>query len=152
MDNLNDWLYIVFLIIAGVSGLLGSGKKKKQSKQILGQPGNSTPSNNKPATDKGFWDILQEVQEEKPKQPRVVIKQKEQKKEKTYTQQTRVSTPTSSSPFLSGEKVSTSVTKNPISERILAEEEESGFMPETFNEMAELRKAIIYTEILNRKY
>ena len=35
MDNLGDWLYIVFLIIAAVSGLLGSGKKKKRPSEVL---------------------------------------------------------------------------------------------------------------------
>ncbi len=38
MDNAGDWLYIVFLIIAGISSLFGSKNKKKRPKQILGQP------------------------------------------------------------------------------------------------------------------
>ena len=37
MDNAGDWLYIVFLIIAGISSLFGSKNKKKRPKQILGQ-------------------------------------------------------------------------------------------------------------------
>ena len=45
MDNVGDWLYIVFLIVAGVSGLFNAKNKKKQvkpvqqpSKEIPGQP------------------------------------------------------------------------------------------------------------------
>ena len=34
MDNVGDWLYIVFLIIAAVSGLFSSKDKKKKSRQI----------------------------------------------------------------------------------------------------------------------
>ena len=37
MDNVGDWLYIVFLIIAAVSGLFSSKDKKKKSRpDILG--------------------------------------------------------------------------------------------------------------------
>lgn len=39
MDNVGDWLYIVFLIIAAVSGLFSSKDKKKKSRpDILGNP------------------------------------------------------------------------------------------------------------------
>ena len=39
MDNVGDWLYIVFLIIAAVSSLFSSKDKKKKSRpDILGQP------------------------------------------------------------------------------------------------------------------
>ena len=36
MDNVGDWLYIVFLIIAAVSGLFSSkDKKKKKSSRYI---------------------------------------------------------------------------------------------------------------------
>lgn len=38
MDNAGDWLYIVFLIIGGVSVFLSSKKEKKQPTIILGHP------------------------------------------------------------------------------------------------------------------
>lgn len=38
MDNLGDWIYIVFLIVAAVSGLFSSKNKKKHPTQVLGQP------------------------------------------------------------------------------------------------------------------
>ena len=38
MDNAGDWLYIVFLIIAGISSLFGS-KNKKMSETDIGATG-----------------------------------------------------------------------------------------------------------------
>ena len=50
MDNLGDWLYIVFLIVAAVSGLFGSGKKKKRQTEVLGRPDSEIePETQKPA-------------------------------------------------------------------------------------------------------
>ena len=64
MDNVGDWLYIVFLIVAGVSGLFNAKNKKKQvkpvqqpSKEIPGQPEETTP-------ERSFWDIFEEEEEE----------------------------------------------------------------------------------------
>ncbi|MDR1879949.1 MAG: hypothetical protein LBQ78_03365, partial [Tannerellaceae bacterium] len=37
MENLGDWLYIVILIIAGISGLLSAGKKKRRQEEIPGE-------------------------------------------------------------------------------------------------------------------
>lgn len=39
MDNAGDWLYIVFLIIAGISSLFGSKNKKKTSETDIGTTG-----------------------------------------------------------------------------------------------------------------
>ena len=54
MDNAGDWLYIVFLIIAGISSLFGSKNKKKRPKQILGQPDREKRNNNKLQTPHHF--------------------------------------------------------------------------------------------------
>ena len=49
MDNVGDWLYIVFLIIAAVSGLFSSKDKKKKSRpDILGQPDREIVPNDQP--------------------------------------------------------------------------------------------------------
>ena len=42
MDNVGDWIYIVFLIVAAISGLFSSKNKKKRPTQVLGQPGHDT--------------------------------------------------------------------------------------------------------------
>ena len=141
MDNAGDWLYIVFLIIAGISSLFGSKNKKKRPKQILGQPDREIVTNEDNVPDKGFWEILEEATTpQKPEAPTAPIHKKKNK------------TP-ASKPFLSTEqeiqksKVSSSQPMN-----FPAEEEHSMLEDIEFNNAEELRKAVIYSEILNRKY
>ena len=137
MDNVGDWLYIVFLIIAAVSGLFSSKdkKKKKSRPDILGQPDREIVPNDQPTEGKGFWEILEDMQKETRKKPKVA---------------TSSSAP---SPFLSAEKnIPNHIATRP-SVRMSAIEEEPGLMPEdTFRDIEELKKAIICAEILNRKY
>lgn len=69
MDNAGDWLYIVFLIIAGISSLFGS-KNKKTSETDIGATDREIVTNEDNVPDKGFWEILEEMQNPKPaKQP-----------------------------------------------------------------------------------
>ena len=141
MDNAGDWLYIVFLIIAGISSLFGSKNKKKRPKQILGQPDREIVTNEDNVPDKGFWEILEEMQNPKPaKQP---VPPKRKKK------QQQVADP---SPFLAAEKVTDK--QSPAGNRLVvpSTEEEIPLTDIEFDNAAELRKAVIYTEILNRKY
>ena len=142
MDNAGDWLYIVFLIIAGISSLFGSKNKKKRPKQILGQPDREIVTNEDNVPDKGFWEILEEMQNPKPaKQPVSTPKRKKK--------QQQVADP---SPFLAAEKVTDK--QSPAGNRLVVPpaKEESPLTDIEFDNAAELRKAVIYTEILNRKY
>ena len=142
MDNAGDWLYIVFLIIAGISSLFGSKNKKKRPKQILGQPDREIVTNEDNVPDKGFWEILEEMQNPKPaKQPVPTPKRKKK--------QQQVADP---SPFLAAEKVTDK--QSPAGNRLVvpSTEEEIPLPEIEFDNAAELRKAVIYTEILNRKY
>lgn len=144
MDNAGDWLYIVFLVIAGISSLFSSQKKKKRPTQVLGQPDIEINTRQEKAPDKGFWDVLQEMQHEEPKP-------KKKKKVSTH-KQPQAKSASIPTPFLSSENEM----QKPMSERsslpTMPEEEES-LLPELeFNNTTELRKAVIYTEILNRKY
>ena len=72
MDNIGDWLYIVFLVIAGISGLFSSKEKKKKKgrPEILGQPDKEIVSDEQPqpAGEKGFWEIWEEIKQA-PAQP-----------------------------------------------------------------------------------
>lgn len=141
MDNAGDWLYIVFLIIAGISSLFGSKNKKKRPKQILGQPDREIVTNEDNVPDKGFWEILEEMQNPKPvKQPVPTPKRKKKQ---------QVAAP---SPFLAAEKVTDK--QSPAGNRLVvpSTEEEIPLTDIEFDNAAELRKAVIYTEILNRKY
>ena len=141
MDNVGDWIYIVFLIVAAISGLFSSKNKKKRPTQALGQPGHDTYPEENTSSGKGFWEILEEATTpQKPEAPTAPIHKKKKK------------TP-ASKPFLSTEqeiqksKVSSSQPMNfPI------EEEHSMLEDIEFNNAEELRKAVIYSEILNRKY
>ena len=141
MDNLGDRIYIVFLIVAAISGLFCSNFKKKRPTQVLGQPGHDTYPEENTSSGKGFWEILEEATTpQKPEAPTAPIHKKKKK------------TP-ASKPFLSTEqeiqnsKVSSSQPMN-----FPAEEEHSMLEDIEFNNAEELRKAVIYSEILNRKY
>ena len=141
MDNVGDWIYIVFLIVAAISGLFSSKIKKKRPTQVLGQPGHDSYPEENTSSGKGFWEILEEATTpQKPEAPTAPIHKKKKK------------TP-ASKPFLSTEqeiqksKVSSSQPMN-----FPAEEEHSMLEDIEFNNAEELRKAVIYSEILNRKY
>lgn len=154
MDNLGDWLYIVFLVIAAISGLFGSGKKKKQPAAKPVRPRNTVETSTESKQKKGFWDILQEElngpEQALPPTKKVVAK-------KTITPQKTVKAKayTASSPFLAGEKTTSSIPQQ--QNEILMEEISSdnhSVTREDFHlqDVDEVRKAIIYSEILNRKY
>lgn len=142
MDNAGDWLYIVFLIIAGISSLFSSKNKKKSPKQILGQPNREIVANEKEVPDKGFWELLEEIQNPKPaKQPVATPKRKQKKKQ--------VAEP---APFLAAEKEISRPSFD--GNRLVAPptEKDSPLTDIEFDNASELRKAVIYSEILNRKY
>ena len=134
MDNVGDWLYIVFLIIAAVSGLFSSKdkKKKKSRPDILGQPDREIVPNDQPTEGKGFWEILEDMQKETQK-PKPAPRQKQVKPKVEKNIPNHIATRPSV--------------------RMSAIEEAPGLMPEdTFRDIEELKKAIICAEILNRKY
>ena len=95
-ENIGDWLYILFLAIAGISSMFSSKKKKKQPKQILGQPDREIVAEEESVPDKGFWEVLEEMQNPKTtKQPVAAPKPKrEQKKQQSVAP----------NPFLTAEK------------------------------------------------
>ncbi|MDR1203048.1 MAG: hypothetical protein LBL58_15655 [Tannerellaceae bacterium] len=148
MDNLGDWLYIVILIAIGISSLFSSAKKKKQARQAPQQPIPKTEheESNAPKP-KSFWELLEEMQkgvqtqEEAPlptSQPIVITEKKEKAQEK---KQIRTFMPSPATP--SGQSL------HSIN---LSEEEAFALSDDSFNNIDELKKAIIYSEILNRKY
>jgi hypothetical protein len=139
MDNLSDWLYIVLLVIAGISGLLGSVKKVKQPKEILGQPDlDPVPDFDE---DQEFWDW-----ETKPI-PKPV---ETEKKEKTPPPTPRQSTYTPL--FIEGER-NIHPAVNIFNQPEESYQETSPHIPVASpGDIDEWKKAIIYSEILNRKY
>ncbi|MDH6306618.1 hypothetical protein M2459_003389 [Parabacteroides sp. PF5-5] len=151
MDNLGDWLYILILVAAGISGL-SSGKKKKQAQQ----PPRQQPSYgdiNKPQEtqeQKGFWEIFDEMQQEhkrqQPAQQPMPQQIKTEKPKKTQKKQTVVSTPA----FKEGERAIMATAKSSLANS--SDTEDFNLLEDSLLEVEELKKAVIYSEILNRKY
>ncbi|MCD8193071.1 MAG: hypothetical protein LUD74_00675, partial [Tannerellaceae bacterium] len=134
-DNIGDWLYIVFLIIAAFSGLFNSFKKKKAA-EAQPQPIEEEVYQEEP-DGKGFWDFLEEMQNQ---QPEVVEIKKPKKKKK-------ISQPASPTKVYSKH--------NPAASSLLTENaHETEVIVEDLNltDPSELRKAVIYSEIFSRKY
>lgn len=65
-ENIGDWLYILFLAIAGISSMFSSKKKKKQPKQILGQPDREIVAEEESVPDKGFGRFWKKCKIRKP--------------------------------------------------------------------------------------
>ncbi len=145
MDNAGDWIYIVFLVVAAVSGLFSSKNKKKRPTQVLGQPGSDVIPEEKTTSGKGFWEILEEVTNERPRKPEAQAApiHKTKKKKESPAQK----------PFLTAEQeIQKSKISSSQSVNFPTEEEHSMLEDIEFNNANELRKAVIYSEILNRKY
>lgn len=136
VENIGDWLYFLFIIIAGISSLFSSKKKgKKVQKKELPIETEIQPEEEVEQPEKGFWDILQEMQKQEetvqPKpQPSVVKPKKEEpfQKEESFHKRHKN--------YLNKERI----------------EEEATLQEIELTHAAELRKAVIYSEILNRKY
>lgn len=147
MENLGDLIYIVVLAVIGLSSVLSAGKKKKvedEMKKRQTPPDVVTP---RTASDRGFWDILTDPEE---KYPPVTVKPKTQKK--AFKPKTAESV--QSFPFLEGESEITRAIRMQTSSFNESEEEEKAPLVkgEDFDDPESLRKAVIYSEILNRKY
>lgn len=154
MDNIGDWLYIVLLVIAGVSGLFGSGKKKKRPSTILGEPADAYEPEPERPEPKSFRELLEEMNSEKPVPAAgrpaggsPLFSGTEKKGPDSRH------TPPPPPPFLKGE--------NTISRRkaafasphgLPAEEETGNAAGISFSDRDELKRAVILSEILNRKY
>ena len=135
MENLGDWLYITLLVIAGIGSLLGSGKKKKQSQQTSDQPSpipdyeRKTQQEEEPGS---FWDMFDDIPKEQPhpQQPKPVIQ------------------PQRIQPIIHSKPVNTPVYTSETDNN----QDDPFEYSESFHDTEELKKAIIYSEILNRKY
>ncbi len=55
MDNVGDWLYIVFLIIAAVSGYSVRKTKEERVARYIGATDREIVPNDQPTEGKGFW-------------------------------------------------------------------------------------------------
>jgi cell shape-determining protein MreC len=140
VENIGNWLYFLFIIIAGISSLFSSKKKGKRIQQKEG----TLDADNAEILDedieqpeKGFWDILQEIQEQSSTKEEPLLQKKQihplpQEERKETESQKQINTQTHLT------NIST-VDDNTTTDIELTH-------------ASELRKAVIYSEILNRKY
>ena len=167
MENIGDWLYLIFIGIAVVASIIKPKKNNKPSSpppvahdrdpwesttpQQVGEV--KTSSQQKPAS---WQEILQTLTEE--------IQQNQTKKtvqpEKIQTQQQTSSKKKTVKPFLSGESPKKKIPVSAITDKIKHfeeidkknKEETAASIHFNFDDMDEVKKGIIYAEIFNRRY
>lgn len=147
MENLGDLIYIVALAVIGLSSLFSAGKKKKVEEEMKKRKAPPVIVTPQTASDRDFWDII--LDPERKKTP-VTEKPKIQKKSsKPFSAE---SAQTYS--FLTGEsEIEKAIRKQTSMIDAPEEEDRKPFVTtEDFNTPESLRKAVIYSEILNRKY
>lgn len=165
MDNIGDWLYIVLLVIAGVSGLFGSGNKKKRSSTVLGEPDSAyepdytyeADNAYEPQPDKrpskSFREVVEEIASEKPASSFPSSSGRTSPLFSDAGKRSYRQTPPPPPPFLKGENA---FSRQPVGSSPFvgsSVEEETGNAPDiSFNDRDELKRAILISEILNRKY
>jgi len=143
MENLGDWLYFIIIVVIGIGSMFSSAKKKKREEQDKQQP--APPPDivtSETASDRDFWDILTKNEETFP--PVV----------KTYSKTKRKSVNQTPQPFLTAESEIEKAIRKQNPESAFKEEEEIPpiVSASDFHDPDTIRKAVIYTEILNRKY
>lgn len=152
MDNIGDWLYIVLIAGAAISSLISSGKKKKQQQEAQDQshqqPEINYPTRQETTTDKDLWDPFWDEPEPEHK---TIFLPPPSKMKKQMVKSKKTVPAAAPSPFLAGEtEIERKIRQQaPV---FLEESEKSIISVEDFRDPEELRKAVIYTEILNRKY
>ncbi len=133
---MDDLIVIILTLIFAAAGVFGQIKKKQAEKANEGLA-------EEPEGAENFWDLLEEEREQ-PQQPREVVKQKKQ-----------VSKEKESSPGAA--KVSRAWGKEIADSSVYANDLTEGTQKvvrrkRTKRDRFPLRKAVIYSEILNRKY
>ncbi|WP_080905302.1 hypothetical protein [Parabacteroides sp. Marseille-P3160] len=136
MDNLGDLIYILILGVIAVSGIFSADKKKKKEREARKQ--NPTPAGI-PDLRELFGEFEEKKKNVSPPKPIPVIKEKPK--------------PTPS-PFLLTSEGDSEIRRKAQSTNSLFPIEEEHFLGEKldFRDIDELKKAIIYSEIFNRKY
>lgn len=154
MDNVGDWLNIVLMVAAGIIAILNSGKKKKrtsttpdttQQKPDINidneEEEDDDEDKEETSSDKGFWEILEE------------IKEKKEKEAKPAKPAAKPEAPSPEPAYTFNDERSMPIIPTQPAKTAVPTTEEPGIMPETtFTDIQEIRKAIIYAEILHRKY
>ncbi len=154
MDNLGDWLYIVILIAIGISSLFTSGKKKKRPTEVLGQPDYESTVEEQTAEPKSFWDIFDEEKQKHQTQPAPppLPSTPSAYTEKKKKAQNKNSVSIPSDYFTDKKTVKSSTFDQSVNLMEASDAYSFDISGDSFQNVDELKRAIIYSEILNRKY
>jgi len=137
MDSIGDYIYLIIIIIAALSGVLK--KKKPQTVIQTTQPSEEDDD-----------DYVEMEEINKPSVPKKVFEEKYKNYEVNY-QPLSFDTSTDFSKLKAQKQVTLTSKFNKNSPLFTETEEETGNEYQ-FESMDDLKKAIIYTEIFNRKY
>jgi hypothetical protein len=130
MENIGDWLYIIFIIIAAISSIIGSINKKNSGKQQPREVITEEDWNDYEETQPVFEPPLPAAQQN----PAVYVQSVSSKKaEKDYATFKRDTNPAFALPSMEENPASVSLEDLPANRE-------------------EWRKAFIYGEVFNRKY
>ena len=134
MDSIGDWLYIVFLVIAGISSMFNAAKKKKEEQNAPQEAPIPQP---------------RREQRQARRAKRSARSIPAQQPIPVYTaEQIHTATPTAH-PFLTAEQEIPAHLAAEATTPVIEASETNG-LP-SFADQDELRKAILYAEILQRK-
>ena len=134
MDSIGDWLYIVFLVIAGISSMFNAAKKKKEEQNTSQEAPITQPRREQ----------RQARRVKRSARPMPV-----QQPVPVYTTEQDPAAMPMPNPFLTAEQeIPEHLTAETTTSTV--EEPEISTLP-SFSDREELRKAILYAEILQRK-
>ena len=134
MDSIGDWLYIVFLVIAGISSMFNAAKKKKEEQNAPQEAPIPQPRREQRQARRA----KRSARSIPAQQPIPVY----------TTEQVHTATPTTH-PFLTAEQEIPAHLTAEATTPVIEASETNG-LP-SFADQDELRKAILYAEILQRK-
>ncbi|MDL2256331.1 hypothetical protein LJC44_05845 [Parabacteroides sp. OttesenSCG-928-G06] len=152
MENIGDWLYIILIGVAGIVSIISSGKKKKieeEAKKKMPPRDIVTPET---ASDRGFWEMI--LYPEAENQPKPQPAKTTKNAHKTSQSQAKPARTQTEQPFLAGEtEIERAIRLQGNDMRAFDEEIITPLItPEEFQNPETLKKAVLYSEILNRKY
>ena len=155
MENIGDWLYVIILIIAGISSIFSSARKKAKQVSTKTQQTGQTQQAPPPREiakgdifDDDFWgDITNQQLPKKKPVPSIQPQPKTKQSYKGLPKQGDYN-------FNSINEGQSSITKNYANSTFADNEEEyaSITLEDLPSETEEWRKVFIHNEIFNRKY
>ncbi|MFW5822486.1 MAG: hypothetical protein ACOCU7_03775 [Tangfeifania sp.] len=140
---MDDLIVIILTLVFAAAGIFGQMKKKQAAGQAENQP--EPPADSEPEGPGNFWDFLDAEPEYMQQAPVAGTPQQEQQVQAAEKKPVAVKKPV---PKIIAENEDSSIYSNDLTSDGKVEKTKKDFSKERFP----LRKAVIYSEILNRKY